>query len=119
MMIYSSLEPPRRAESNGGKIMFLRAIDGKLLSKTSTIRHVTVLFYILLNIYGLDDRRMMVYSSLEPPHRDESNGGSFILLRSLDAEIIDETSIIRHLTFTFLRHLPFHQLSQHLVIVEG
>ena len=43
----------------------------------------------------------MKHDSLEPPHRDESNGGSFDLLRSLDAEIIDETSTIRHLTFTF------------------
>ena len=43
----------------------------------------------------------MKHGSLEPPHRDESNGGSFVLLRSLDAKIIDETSTIRHLTFTF------------------
>ncbi len=60
----------------------------------------------------------MKHDSLEPPHRDESNGGSFDLLRSLDAEIIDETSTIRHLTFTFTAHLPFRWISQHLVILE-
>ena len=29
---------------------------------------------------------------LEPAHRDESNGGGLILLRPLDAEIINKTS---------------------------
>ena len=95
MMIYSSLEPPRRAESNGGKIVILRTIDGKLLSKTSTIRHVTALFYILLNIYGLDDRRKVIYSSLEPHRRSESNGGKIMFLRSIVREILNETSTVR------------------------
>ena len=56
---------------------------------------------VSLNISASRGRRRMKHDSLEPPHRDESNGGSFVLLRSLDAEIIDETSTIRHLTFTF------------------
>ena len=53
------------------------------------------------------DRRRMKRSSLEPPRRAATNGGSFILLRPVDAEIFNETSTIRHLTFTLLRHLPF------------
>jgi len=53
------------------------------------------------------DRRRMQRSSLESPCQAASNGGSFILLRPVDAEIFNETSTIRHLTFTLLRHLPF------------
>src|SRR2546421_489361 len=53
------------------------------------------------------DRRRMQRSSLEPSRRAASNGGSYILLRPLDAEIFNETSTIRQLTFTLLRHLPF------------
>jgi len=52
-------------------------------------------------------RRRMRRSSLEPPRRAASNGGGFILLRPLDAEIFNETSTNRHLTFSLLRHLPF------------
>ena len=36
----SSFESSRRGESNGGKIVFLWAVDGKQLSKTSPIRHL-------------------------------------------------------------------------------
>ena len=56
-------------------------------------------------------RRRMCHSSLEPPRRAASNGGSFILLRPLDAEIFNETSTIRNLTFSLLRHLPFRWIS--------
>src|SRR6266487_7086994 len=34
----------------------------------------------------------MIYSSFESSHQDESNGGNFVLLRSLDGQIFDETS---------------------------
>src|SRR5687767_4811800 len=52
--------------------------------------------YISSIITASSDHRRMYRSSLEPPHRAASNGGNFILLRPLDAEIFDETSIIRH-----------------------
>ena len=44
-MNYSLLERSRRAESNGGKIIFLRAFYCEILSKTSKIRqiHFTIL----------------------------------------------------------------------------
>jgi hypothetical protein len=48
----------------------------------------------------------------------ESNELCFIFLRSLDGEIFNETSIIRHFIFTILRHLPFRWISRHPVIVE-
>src|SRR3954447_16219141 len=47
-------------------------------------------------ISASSDRRRMQRSSLEPSHRAASNGGSFIPLRPLDAEIFNETSTIRH-----------------------
>ena len=53
------------------------------------------------------NRRKVQRISLEPPRRAASNGGGIVLLRPLDAEICNETSTIRHLTFTLLRHLPF------------
>ena len=37
------------------------------------------------------DRKRMQRSSLESPCQAASNGGSFILLRPLDAEIFNET----------------------------
>jgi hypothetical protein len=46
---------------------------------------------ISLNISASSDHRRMQRSSLEPPRRAASNGGSFILLRPLDAEIFNET----------------------------
>src|SRR6266480_2054264 len=58
-------------------------------------------------IYRSIDRRRMQRSSLEPPRRAASNGGGFILLQSLDSEIFNKTSTIRHLTITLLRHLSF------------
>jgi hypothetical protein len=79
--------------------------------------------FVLLSISSIisafSNRRRIQHSSLEPPRRAASNGGGFNLLRSLDAEIIDETLTIRHLTFMLLRHLPIRRLSRHPVIVEG
>src|ERR1700722_13389407 len=77
-MIYSSLERSRRAESNGGEIMFLRVFCGEILSKTSKIGIFyisdTAPFDVLLNISATSDRTRMIYSSLESSHQDESNG---------------------------------------------
>src|SRR5438105_11465891 len=42
-------------------------------------------------ISASSDHRRMQRSSLEPPRRAASNGGIFILLRPLDAEIFNET----------------------------
>src|SRR5436305_5286379 len=61
---------------------------------------------------------MMCYSSLESSHNDELNGGKIVFLRSLDAEILSETSKIGILYFTILRCLTFHLISRHPVIVE-
>src|SRR2546430_4525054 len=41
------------------------------------------------------DRRRMQRSPLEPPRRAASNGGCYILLQPLDAEIIRETCTIK------------------------
>jgi hypothetical protein len=57
----------------------------------------------------------MKHGTLEPPHRAESNGGSFVLLRSLDAEIIDETANGKELNAELLM---FRQLSWHPVVVQ-
>src|SRR3954454_4431745 len=47
-------------------------------------------------ISASSDHRRMQHSLLEPPHQLTSNGGNFILLRPLDAEIFNETSTIQH-----------------------
>src|SRR5436305_8565636 len=53
--------------------------------------YVTAPFTVSLNISASSDRRRMRHSSLESPRQAASNGGSFILLRPLDAEIFNET----------------------------
>src|SRR5438045_5526030 len=55
--------------------------------------YVNAPFTVSLNISASSDRRRMRYSSLESPRHAASNGGSFILLRPLDAEIFNETVI--------------------------
>jgi len=75
-------------------------------------------FYILSIISGSSDRIRIKRSSLESSHRDESKGGHFIPIRSLDPEIIDETMKIWHLIFIILRHLPFRLISRDPVIVS-
>ena len=47
--------------------------------------------FYMSTISPSSDRRRIKHSSLESPHRDESNGGKLTLLRSLDGEIFDET----------------------------
>src|SRR5947207_12908656 len=53
--------------------------------------------HVSLNISASRGRRRMQRSSLEPPSRAASNGGSFILLRPLDAEIFNETCFFNFL----------------------
>src|SRR5256885_16445173 len=52
------------------------------------------IFDVLLNISPSNDHRRLYHSSFESSHQDESNGGNFILLQSLDGQIFDETSKI-------------------------
>ena len=52
----------------------------------------TAPFDVLSNISASSGRRRMKIPPFEPARRDESNGGIFIRLRPLDAEIFDETS---------------------------
>src|SRR5256885_12912923 len=54
--------------------------------------YVTAPLAVSLNISASSGRRRIQHSSLEPPHRAASNGGSFILLQPLDAEIFNETA---------------------------
>ena len=61
--------------------------------------------YNLLKIYIYiiklitNDHRKMQHSSLELSHRDELNGGSFILLQSLDDELLNKMSKISIMIF--------------------
>src|SRR5438045_9590191 len=52
--------------------------------------YVNAPFTVSLNISASSDRRRMRHSSLESSRHAASNGGSFILLRPLDAEIFDD-----------------------------
>ena len=60
----------------------------------------------------------MCHSWLESSHRDESNGGWFVFLRSLDSQIFDKMTKIGIFAFTILRHLTFCRISRHPMIVE-
>src|SRR5580704_7699751 len=60
----------------------------------------------------------MHYSSLESSHQDESNGGCFSFLRSLDAEIFSKTSNSAVMQMQKCRFLTFCQISLHPMIVE-
>src|SRR3954454_24663983 len=88
------------------------------IKKSAFVFYDTAPFDVSLNILASNDRKKMCHSSLESSHNGESNGGKIILPRSLDAEILSETSKNRHLYFTILRRLTFHLLSRHPVIVE-
>src|SRR5437667_9126600 len=76
--------------------------------------YVTAPFTVSLNISASSDHRRMRHSSLESPRHAASNGGSFILLRPLDAEIFNETvNCVVNLMLNaqlFLFHLIFVQL---------
>jgi len=42
----------------------------------------------IANISASSDRRNMIYSSLDSPHRGASNGGKIMILASIDDEIL-------------------------------
>ena len=50
-------------------------------------------------------------------HCASSNGGEFILLQPLDAELFDETS--RDTVLQNADSLTFRQISRHPVVIEG
>src|ERR1044071_6391340 len=80
----------QRAGSNGGIPILLRPLDAELIGEMSSNRR----FYhcVSSNNSASSGYRGMGIPPFEPAHRDESNGGIPILLRSLDVEIFGETS---------------------------
>jgi len=72
----------------------------------------TAPFDVSSNISASSVRRRMGIPPFEPARRGESNGGIPILLRTLDAEIFDETSLNQHFYPCAIR------ISRHPVVVE-
>ena len=64
----------------------------------------SILYNVSSNISASNGRRSMKILPLEPSHWEESNGSSFMLLRCLDAEIIDEMSTNRQFATFLLCH---------------
>ena len=64
--------------------------------------YITAPFDVSLNISASSDYRKMKHSSLDSSHHDESNGGDFILLSEMEAEIFNENCIEK---FTNLIHI--------------
>ena len=67
-------------------------------------QQISNLHNVLSNISASNDRRNLKIPPLEPSNWEESNGSCFMLLRCLEAEIIDEMSTNRHFTLPILRH---------------
>ena len=88
-------------------------------SKSAFYIYDTAPFDVLLNISPSNDHRRLYHSSFESSHQDESNGGNFILLQSLDGEIFSKTSKIGIYKYKKCRFLTFRQISGHPVITEG
>src|SRR3954466_1017622 len=87
----SSLEPSHRAASNGGGFIPLRPLDAEIFNETSTIRHyITAPFAVSLNISASSSREGMKPPPFDAAQLGGSNKLRCILLRSLDAEIINE-----------------------------
>src|SRR6266496_1554310 len=79
-MLYSSFESSHQDESNGGKFVLLRSLDGQIFDETSKSAfyiYDTVPFDVLLNISPSNDYRRLYHSSFESAHQGESNGGKF------------------------------------------
>src|SRR5437660_365945 len=74
----------------------------------STNRHFTLpvlrQFDVSLNISASNGRRNIKNTTIRTVALRESNGSCFILLRCLEAEIIDEMSTNRHFTLPVLCH---------------
>ena len=88
-------EPPpfdlsHRDGSNGGSHVLLPPLDAEIISKTSKNRPF---LDVLPIISATNNGRRTKLPPFEPSRCDDSNGGGFVLLSPLDAEIIGETSI--------------------------
>src|SRR2546421_270282 len=97
----SSLEPPRRAASNGGSYILLCPLNAEIFNESSTIWHlafniyVTALLAISLIISASNGHRRMKLLPFDAAQRGGSNELRCILLQLLDAKIFNETSTIR------------------------
>ena len=89
-MKHSLLEPPHRAELNGGSFKFLQSLNAKIIDETLTVWLLIITLLCHLPFHQLSYHRRIKHSLLELSHRVESNGGSIVLLQSLDAEIFDK-----------------------------
>ena len=93
-IILLPLESPHRGESNGGKIMFLGAIDGEIFNAMLSgavfanvkCRIVDISSYILPSIAP----RNMFLPSFDSPRRGDSNGGKIMFLQSLNPELFSK-----------------------------
>src|SRR5438045_9282462 len=76
--------------------------------------YVNAPFTVSLNISASSDRRRMRHSSLESPRHAASNGGSFILLRPLDAEIFNESIYFFLNLMLYVEFYLFHFIFLHI-----
>src|SRR3989442_1590226 len=90
-------EPSRCDESNIGSSVLLPPLDAEIIGKTS----INQLFIDFLPIISItNDGRKTKLPSFDSSYRDGSDGSSFVLLPSLDSEIIGKMSKNR----PFFRH---------------
>src|SRR5881227_288922 len=83
-------EPSRCDESNSGGSVLLSPLNAEIISKMSiNCQFIDVSPIILATNNG----RRTKLPPFEPSRCDDSNGGGFVLLSPLDAEIIGEMSI--------------------------
>ena len=61
-----------------------------------------------VNISASNDRKTMIYSSLDSPRRGASNGGKIMILASIDDEI-----------FQYFHFIRFLRISRHLSTLES
>src|SRR3989440_537704 len=85
-----SFDSSYRDGSDGSSFVFLPPLDAEIIGKTSKNQ----LFYRRFTDYlATNNGRRTKLPPFEPSRCDDSNGGGFVLLSPLDAEIIGETSI--------------------------
>ena len=79
-----------RDGSNGSSLVLLPPLDAEIIGKTSRIGHF---IDVLPIISATNNGKRTKLPPFEPSRCDNSNGGGFVLLSPLDAEIISETFI--------------------------
>ena len=82
-------EPTRCDESNIGGSVLLSPLDAEIIGKTSMNQ---LFIEVSPIISATNNGRRTKLPPFEPSRCDESNGGGFVLLSPLDAEIIGKTS---------------------------